>query len=292
MKAIAAIGVAVLAGLGAIASGDSTIDPAHPYAYGSNIGWINSRADGTFGAVIGQYYCVGYIYSANVGWVSLGGGFPANGHTYGNGSADDFGVNHNGEGGLSGCAWGANVGWISFEATGNPRVDLRTGILSGFVWGANVGWIGLSNVQAYVRTQTLAPGPDADKDGLPDAWERKYGRNLNDFGGGTHDKDNDGVSDTDEYLADTNPDSYVDWFGITGLAVLPETNTVTWSSRPTRLYRVEATNTLPSTGTDWVDVGGGLLGPPTGPSMQAEIPVSSTPTTRFYRVHAVLPLAP
>ena len=30
----------------------TTIDPTHPYAYGSNIGWINAEADTINGAVI------------------------------------------------------------------------------------------------------------------------------------------------------------------------------------------------------------------------------------------------
>lgn len=45
----------------------TTIDTNNAYAYGANIGWCNAFADGTNGAVIGQFYCTGYIYSANVG---------------------------------------------------------------------------------------------------------------------------------------------------------------------------------------------------------------------------------
>ena len=46
--------------------------------------------------------------------------------------------------------------------------------------------------------------PDADRDGLPDWWEEKYGTNgqLADSSG---DLDGDGVSNLDEYLAGTNP---------------------------------------------------------------------------------------
>jgi hypothetical protein len=59
----------------------STIDTNNPYAYGANIGWINAFADGTNGAVLGQFYCTGYIYSANVGWISLGSSNgPVNGY--------------------------------------------------------------------------------------------------------------------------------------------------------------------------------------------------------------------
>ena len=72
--------------LAAPAFGASTIDPAHPYAWGANIGWINAQGDVTNGAVVGQTYCSGQAWSANCGWINLGNG-PANGWQYSNGSA-------------------------------------------------------------------------------------------------------------------------------------------------------------------------------------------------------------
>jgi hypothetical protein len=56
----------------------TTIDSANHFAYGANIGWIESRGDTNNGAVIGEYVCSGYLYSANVGWINLGNGSPAN----------------------------------------------------------------------------------------------------------------------------------------------------------------------------------------------------------------------
>lgn len=55
------------------ARADTTVDPAEPYAYAANAGWINAYADGTNGAVIGQTFCSGYLYGANIGWISLSG---------------------------------------------------------------------------------------------------------------------------------------------------------------------------------------------------------------------------
>ena len=132
-----------------LATAETTIDATNIFAYGANIGWINGRGDVTHGAVIGEFICQGYIYSANCGWINLGGGAPANGIRYQNNSATDFGVNtqnysSNGttfEAKLRGFAYGANIGWVNFEATGDPRVNLSTGQLLGFAYGANVGWI-------------------------------------------------------------------------------------------------------------------------------------------------------
>ena len=233
----------------AAAPGATTIDPAHPYAWGANIGWINARGDVAAGAAIGDFYCTGHLWSANCGWISLGN-TPTNGWRYSNAAAGDWGVNHDGEGRLTGHAWGANIGWLTFEQSrGQPRVNLVTGHLAGCVWGANIGWISLSNAQACVRSATLAAGPDLDGDTIPDDWEYARAGDLAILQGDGHDTDEDGVSDADEAGADTDPCDDSDMLAIVALAVAPGTNSLAWSSRPTRLYRIEAvTNLLPGTG--------------------------------------------
>ncbi len=130
-------------------------------------------ADTNHGAVIGDYVCSGFIYSANVGWINLGNGNPTNGIRYQNLATNDFGVNQDGLGNLNGCAWSANIGWLNFENTGHPVVNLKTGIMSGYARSANCGWISLSNAFAYVQTDTLYPGPLAP-DGLPIPWLLTY----------------------------------------------------------------------------------------------------------------------
>ena len=180
---------------------DTTIAPAGQYAYGANIGWINAAGDNSNGAVIGRFYCSGFLYAANVGWISLGSG-PINGWQYGNNSSSDWGINHDGAGNLSGYAYGANIGWINFEQVrGKPRVNTSSGALSGYAWGANVGWISLDGV----RTTTIDPGPDSDNDGLPDAWEIRRTGGTAALAGSGADADSDGSSDSAEYHADTDP---------------------------------------------------------------------------------------
>ena len=58
---------------------------------------------------------------------------------------------------VSGWAWNANTGWISFNCTSDPdcdtydygvKIDLATGYFSGYAWSANVGWISFNRSDA------------------------------------------------------------------------------------------------------------------------------------------------
>jgi hypothetical protein len=79
---------------------------------------------------------------------------PTNGVSYANASADDFGVNCDSAGNLRGFAYGANIGWINFEDSGAPRIDLSSGRVSGSIYGANVGWISLNPGSALQLVQS------------------------------------------------------------------------------------------------------------------------------------------
>ena len=280
--------VAGLVLLGPAAFGATTIHAVNRYAHGANVGWIDARGDGTNGAIIGQTYCSGHLWSANVGWIGLGHG-PTNGFQYSNASVADWGVNHDGIGNLRGYAYGANIGWVAFETTGNPRLDLLSGALSGHAWGANVGWISLSNAQAFAQTDALDPGPDSDSDGIPDAFELARTGSLTHLAAGG-DYDDDGVPDEEEYLADTHPGDDASFLHITDFAKAGTTGQVTWTVSPTRLYRLEHAETA-TNGAAWIDSGLGTLPPGPGATLTHTVAEPAT-TTRFFRAKAVIPLSP
>jgi hypothetical protein len=290
----------LLGTLALTATAATTINPANKFAYGANIGWMDWRGDTSNGAVIGEFVCSGFIYAANVGWIHLGDGMPTNNIRYRNLSVDDFGVNHDGTGNLSGLAYGANIGWINFtnrDGTGatfdGPKVDLLTGRLSGFVWSANCGWIGLSNSFAFVQTDSIQMGIDSDGDGLADAWELQYTNGLPPLTGGA-DSDGDGVSNASEYLADTNPLDASSTLRITTYSVLSpgfaDDDTVSWTSRPTRVYRIQYRTDL-NPPTPWLQAMA-LSTPDAGPTTTRTIHFDVPSPQRYFRVEAVKPLSP
>lgn len=236
----------------------TTITEGRSFAHGANLGWIDLRGDVAGGASVGEFICQGWIYSANAGWITLGSGLPADGIRYGNATGEDSGVNvltPAADSGtvvarLRGSAWSANLGWIEFEETGDPRVDLGTGALKGAAYSANAGWITLDGGDVDVQTGSLAAAADTDADGIPDAWERLHAGNLTQMSLVT-DSDADGVSDAGEYQADTNPLDGSDFLDILSFIAPrqlvpggPLVADISWTSRPSRRYVVQASSAL------------------------------------------------
>jgi hypothetical protein len=275
----------------ALASGwaATTINSTNNYAYGANLGWMDWTGDTANGAVIGEDVCSGNIYSANVGWINLGSGTPANGIQYQNNSATDFGVNQDGLGNLTGYAWGANIGWITFEQTyGQPKVNLLTGQMSGYVRSANCGWISLTNAVAYVQTDSIQEGALAPN-GLPIAWllQNLGTSNIS----ANADPTGKGMTIAQDYLAGTDPNNASSLLKIIAADYSPGgTNAVlTWNSVPTRYYYLQKALNLDS--NIWTDSGLELVSPSAGSTTTASITDTNAPM-RFYRVEAVRPLTP
>lgn len=262
----------------------TTLNPTNHYAYGANVGWVDGRGDTNHGAVIGEYVCSGSLYAANLGWISLGDGSPVNSIQYQNTSASDYGVNRDGLGNLRGYAYGANIGWVAFENTGAPGVDLVTGKLSGYAYSANCGWISLSNAVAFVQTDTLAPGVDKDNDGIADGWERTYTNTLTAFTAAS-DTDQDGSTDLDEYFAGTNPLDAEDNLRITSFTRTGTYNTLWWTSEPTRFYRVERCAALDDVSRWETIISRDWLG-------WNNVGFDNTGWQYLYRIRAVRPLMP
>ena len=275
--------------------GASTINPTNHYAWGGNAGWVDFRAErpnAGDGFKFGEFSCSGWLWSPNLGWINCGNGSPADGISYANSDNADYGVNHYGTGELYGLAWAPNVGWISFgwatldpTNTFRPRVDLVTGEFSGYAWSANCGWINLGSGQLKTDRMEIV---DTDGDGISDTWELEHAPTTKVLTA-TGDADNDGITDVQEYLLDTDPLVPNAPFRITRIAKIPNVNSVEmeWPSRPTRIYGIDAK--LDLTATNWLFLANvpGAAGTNTIQAIE-----SGAQPKAFFRVAAKLPLTP
>jgi len=159
------------------------------------------------------------------------------------------------------------------------------------VWSANCGWISLSNQFAFVQTDTMDCGLDTDGDGIPDAWELQFAPNLGVLNG-AGDNDGDGLTNLEEFLADTNPLDPNSLLRITSTAkpTAVSPTTLSWSSSPRRQYRIYGTASL-TLPISWADVGLGLIPPGAGATTTRNVAPGADPY-RFFRIEAVKPLAP
>lgn len=268
---------------GALEAG--TIDETNRYGWSANTGWVDfGTPEGN--VVIGEYVCSGYSYSPNLGWIFLGDGTPANGIRYSNTDSSDCGVNRTDNGNLRGLAYGANIGWISFEETGNPRVDLTSGQFSGSAYSANTGWIQLGDATRFIKTLTIIGGADSDDDGISDSWELEQTGTLNVLGS-NQDADGDGIDDVDEYQADTSPTNSSDGFKVQQAGSPDDPSgffSIQFKSSSNRIYRILVSDDL----DEWSDSGLGTFAGESDGETTKSINVSGA-TRKFFRVESFLP---
>lgn len=265
----------------------TTLNSTNKWAWSSGSGWINCRTDITNGVVIGEYFCWGYLWSASAGWISMGDGSPTNGVRYTNTSSNDFGVNNDGLGKLRGYAWSASTGWINFEDSGNPRINMQSGMIDGYAWGGSLGWISFTNLQGFVQTDWMTNGVDADMDGMPDAWEReKTGSTAL-----TPDSDTDGDLSTaiEEYYAGTHPTNGDSFLLMTDLDLSGSSPEMTWTSTNSRNYRIQHNDDLRND-AGWSNSESSAIYPDPGSETTHTISGGAV-TQRYYRIKAVYPLS-
>ncbi|MFZ1827387.1 MAG: hypothetical protein WAW42_01150, partial [Candidatus Competibacteraceae bacterium] len=145
------------------------IDPANPYAWAENAGWLNFRATDGHVQVYADHL-EGDVWAENIGWIRLGTHTAGGTHTYANTSQNDYGINRSGNT-LSGYAWAENAGWINFASANGGGVTIdASGQVDGYAWGENIGWIKFAgtaqNSTAYrVAVQTYTVTPSAGNGG-------------------------------------------------------------------------------------------------------------------------------
>jgi hypothetical protein len=115
---------------------NGTIDPAHAYAWGDTIGWVN------FGTTGGDVHITdraltGYAWSSNFGWIDL--------------SPTHAGVTNDGNGTLGGYAWSSNFGWINFSGV---TID-SSGRFGGTATTTGEGTINFNCSECVVTTDWL-----------------------------------------------------------------------------------------------------------------------------------------
>jgi hypothetical protein len=267
----------------------STISPSEKSVFAGNAGWIDLRPSQAAGVQVTETFLSGKAYAANFGWLDFGDGTPANGHRYSDQSAGDFGVNLEASGALSGHAYSANTGWVVFEQLyGKPKLDFQTGKITGHAYSGNLGWIALDTAFSDLFTQSISR-PDIDEDGIADAWEMLHFHNLTNA---TLLSDTDGDFQTDlaEFQAGTDPHSAESRFRIVNQSYVWGSNLVslTFTSEPNRLYRIEHSNNLAGT---WQNSPLGTFAPDVGPATTRTIPFPLS-LSRFFRASAQLPLPP
>lgn len=89
------------------------------------------------------------------------------------------------------------------------------------------------------RSFTIKLLPDADRDGLPDPWEKAFGYPTNLAQSGSADVDGDGLSDRDEFYAGTNPTNALSRLAILSAEQSAESVTLTFVASSNRTYTVE-----------------------------------------------------
>jgi hypothetical protein len=116
--------------------------------------------------------------------------------------------------------------------------------------------------------------------------------NLTMILGGTNDTDGDGISDADEYGADTDPTDAGEGLRVSDIGPSNSPGViVTWTlTKPTRLYSVDTATKL-SNGTVFVDSGLGIFPPDPGNSTTRAFDTTGI-TSKFFRAVSHVPLEP
>ncbi len=144
--------------------------------------------------------------------------------------------------------------------------------------GANYNWMEFT---------APAPGQDSDGDGMADTWELQHFNHPTNMPPGL-DGDNDGASNVEEYIADTDPTLTSSRLQITGAVSGSDVQILTWPASSARRYSLQTNSDITNPGS-WTDLLTDVT--PTN-SMLSMIDSNSPQGGLFYRVGVSLPSTP
>ncbi len=174
------------------------------------------------------------------------------------------------------------VGSVLNANNTNAETFVTNGIdVAGDVVIKIVGTGGKQFVIDTLSWTSYEPNPDANGNGIPDVWETAMFGNLTNTAAG--DNDGDGMSNLEEYLADTHPTNGQSFIAMGGISNLPG-RAVFFLSTNTRVYSVEYVAD-PAEGGGWVDLEAGL----TGSNGVTSVTDTNPADARVYRVRAHVP---
>ena len=143
---------------------------------------------------------------------------------------------------------------------------------------------GTSEWSSAVSSLQLDPPTDYDTDDIPNYWEVSHSLNPVCQADGRTDADGDGLTAIEEYMADTDPDSYESCLRFIGITRDGEHMTFSWSGG-TAVRQVLETSVLLGHQALWVS----LLtnSPPTPLTNEVGLTVTAPEESRFFRIRAV-----
>jgi hypothetical protein len=138
-----------------------------------------------------------------------------------------------------------------------------------------------SELSAPATIQVL--NPDFDGDGLPAAWEAAYGLSDNDPTDAALDRDRDGMSSWEEFMAGTNPTNALSYLNISRLLVNPAASEVRLSffASSNRSYSVLSRDSLEPGA--WINVGN-VMPTPEGRMVEITNTLPEIAPLRLYRL--------
>ncbi len=111
-----------------------TIDSNHRYALTEKGEWLDFNYSES-NIIVSDSDLKGRVFGNDSGWIYL------NCLTAGNCNVSQYKVSNNGEGKLSGYAYGEKTGWINFNPEGGGIVIDSNGYFRGYAYGEKTGWI-------------------------------------------------------------------------------------------------------------------------------------------------------